>query len=77
MKYLDKVGFALCLIGAGGMAESYGMNRSLAISLLMIIAGGLMIFVGDMTNDAENYRRNNCNNDSNNLDRLFFLWGRK
>lgn len=71
MRHLDKIGFALCLIGAGGMAESYGLNKSLTISLLMIIAGGLMIFVGEMVNDKENYRR--ANSDSNVLDRLYFL----
>lgn len=72
MKYLDKVGFVLCLIGAGGMAESYGLNRSLSISLIMIITGGLMIWIGDMTNDAKNYRRNH-RSDSNIMDRPHFL----
>lgn len=71
MRHIDKIGFVLCLIGAGGMAESYGLNKSLAISLLMIIAGGLMIFVGEMVNDKENYSR--ANSDSNVLDRLYFL----
>lgn len=69
---MDKVGFALCLIGLGGMAESYGLNKSLATSFVLIIIGALMIFVGDMSNDIKTYKRNNAN-DSNVLDRLFFL----
>ena len=72
MKQLDKIGFVLCLIGTGGMAESYGLNKSLSISLAMIMLGGLMIFVGDMANDKENYRRANSDN-GNILDRLYFL----
>lgn len=71
MKHLDKIGFAICLIGIGGMAESYGLNRSFSISLIMIIVGGLLIFVGDMANDKENHRR--ANSSSNVLDRLYFL----
>ena len=72
MKHLDKVGFAIVLIGMGGMAEAYGFNKSFAISLTLIMLGGLMIFVGDMSNDIKNYKRNN-NADSNILDRLYFL----
>lgn len=72
MKHLDKVGFAIVLIGMGGMAEAYGFNKSFAISLTLIMLGGLMIFVGDMSNDIKTYKRNNAN-DSNVLDRLFFL----
>lgn len=72
MKHLDKVGFAIVLIGMGGMAEAYGFNKSFAISLTLIILGGLTIFVGDMSNDIKTYKRNNAN-DSNVLDRLFFL----
>lgn len=72
MRVLDKIGFGLCLIGIGGMAESYGFNKSLAISLVLMITGGLMIFVGDMANDTENYRRANSDN-GNVLDRLYFL----
>ncbi len=72
MKHLDKIGFTLFLIGAGGMAEAYGFNKSFAISLTMIIVGGLMIFVGDMNNDIQTYKRNNAA-DSNVLDRLHFL----
>lgn len=72
MKHLDKVGFAIVLVGLGGMAESYGLNKSLAISLTMIIVGSLMVGIGDLSNDIKTYKRNNrC--DSNVLDRLFFL----
>ena len=59
MKHFDKIGFALVLIGLGGMAEAYGFNKSLAISLSMIIAGGAMILIGDIKNDTENYKRSN------------------
>ena len=72
MKYFEKIGFVLTLLGFGGMAEAYGFNKSFAISLTLIIVGGLMIFVGDMSNDIKTYKRNNrC--DSNVLDRLYFL----
>lgn len=69
---MDKVGFVLCLLGAGGMAESYGLNKSLAVSLTMIILGGLLIAIGDISNDVKNYKRNNRRSD-NILDRLYFL----
>ena len=67
---MDKAGFILCLIGAGGMAEAYGFNKSFSISLTLIIIGGLLIFAGDMKHDTENFKRSdNCNV----LDRLYFL----
>ena len=72
MKHLDKLGFGLCLIGLGGAAESYGLNKSLAISLTLIIAGAILIFVGDLSDDIKTYKRNN-RSDSNVLDRLFFF----
>ena len=68
---MDKAGFVLTLLGLGGMAESYGLNKSFAISLTMIIVGALMILVGDMSNDIKTYKRNSA--DSNVLDRLYFL----
>ena len=71
MRHMDKIGFAIVVTGIGGMAESYGLNKSLAISLVMIITGGLLIFIGDMANDKENHRR--ANSDDNILDRLHFL----
>lgn len=72
MKHLDKIGFVLLLLGFGGMAEAYGFNKSFAISLTLVIAGGLLIFAGDMSNDIQTYKRNNAA-DSNVLDRLHFL----
>lgn len=72
MKHLDKVGFVLCLIGAAGAAESYGFNKSLSISLLLIIGGGLLIAIGDISNDIKTYKRNH-RSDSNRLNRLYFL----
>lgn len=77
MRHLDKIGFALCLVGTAGAAESYGLNRSLAISLILIITGGIMIFVGDLHNDIHRAKRTDNrkhrNYDSNVLDRLYFL----
>ena len=67
---ISSIGFVMCLIGAGGMAEAYGFNKSLAISLTLIIIGGLLIFVGDMKHDTENFKRSD---NSNVLDRLYFL----
>ena len=69
---VSKIGFVLALIGVGGMAEAYGFNKSLAISLTMVIIGGLMIFWGDTSNDIKAYTRNDRSN-SNVLDRLYFL----
>lgn len=67
---LSGIGFAVCLIGVAGMAEAYGFNKSLAISLTLIIIGGLLIFVGDLKHDTENFKRTD---NSNVLDRLYFL----
>ena len=69
---MDKAGFALCLIGLGGLAESYGLNKSMAFSLAMIIAGGILIAIGDMSSDFKNHKRYSGNN-ANVLDRLYFL----
>lgn len=67
---MNKIGFAMCLIGCGGMAEAYGNGRELSISLILIIAGALLIWIGDMKDDIENAKRTN---NSNVLDRLYFL----
>ena len=69
---MDKIGFALCLIGIGGMAESYGLNKSMAISLIMVITGGILIAIGELKNDIKNHKRSNPS-DCNVLDRLYFL----
>ena len=69
---MEKIGFVLTLLGFGGMAEAYGFNKSFAISLTLIIAGAILIGIGDMSTDIKNYKRNN-NADSNILDRLYFL----
>ena len=71
MKHLDKIGFVLCLLGFGGMAEAYGFNKSFAISLTLIIVGALMVGIGDVSNDIKTYKRNSA--DSNVLNRLYFL----
>lgn len=67
---MDKIGFTLCLLGCAGMAEAYGNNKSMAISLVLLIIGGLMIGINDVTKDIKAYKRD-CN--SNVLDRLYFL----
>jgi len=67
---MSKVGFAICLLGLGGLAEAYGNGRELSISLILIIAGALLIWIGDMKDDIENAKRTN---NSNVLDRLYFL----
>ena len=72
MRFLSKIGFALCLLGLGGLAESYGLNKSMAISLTLIIIGGLAIGIGDMYEDVKNAKRTD-NSRSNCLDRLYYL----
>jgi len=69
---MDKAGFAILLVGIGGMAESYGFNKSLAVSLILVIVGSILIAIGDISNDVKNYKRYN-RSDSNVLDRLYFL----
>ena len=69
---MDKAGFALCLIGLGGLAESYGLNKSMAFSLAIIIVGGILIAIGDMSSDFKNNKRDS-NDNANVLDRLYFL----
>ena len=64
---MDKIGFILCLFGAGGMAEAYGFNRSFVISLLMLIIGGLLIAKGEKREEKD-YKRSNS--DPN---RLYYL----
>ena len=71
-KSMDKAGFAIVLLGMGGMAEAYGFNKSFAISLVLIVTGALLIFVGDMSNDIKNHKRHSGNN-ANVLDRLYYL----
>lgn len=65
---MDKIGFCLCLVGLGGLAESYGEHKAFAISLILIIAGSLLILAGDMKNDIQNYKRSN-----NDHSRPYFL----
>ena len=69
---MSKVGFALGLIGLGGLAESYGNHKAFEISLILIILSAILIGIGDLSNDIKTYKRNNTA-DSNVLDRLFFL----
>lgn len=60
---MDKAGFALTLIGLGGLAEAYGNGRQLSISLILVICGALLVFFGDLKNDTQNYKRSrNTNN---------------
>ena len=72
MRHLSSAGFVLCLIGLGGLAESYGVNKSMAVSLTLIIIGGLAIGIGDMYEDVKSAKRTD-NTRSNCLDRLYFL----
>ena len=59
MKHLDKIGFVLALIGVAGMGEAYGFNRQFSISLILIICGAVLVLIGDVRNDAKNYKRSN------------------
>lgn len=72
MKHLDKIGFTSLLIGTAGMPESYMIPKHIAACMILIIIGCLMILIGDLYNDTQNYKRNN-HSDSNVLDRLYFL----
>lgn len=67
---MDKIGFALCLIGCGGLAEAYGNGKQLSLSLIFLIIGGILIAIGDIRNDVKNYKRDYH---ANVLDRLYFL----
>ena len=69
---MEKIGFVLCLISCGGIAEAYGNGKQLSLGLAMFIAGALLIAIGDLRHDIENNKQNhNC--DSNILNRLHFL----
>lgn len=72
MKHLSNAGFIALLIGFGGLAESYGFNKSFAVSLTLIIIGALAIGIGDMYEDVKRAKRTD-NSRSNCLNRLYFL----
>lgn len=64
---MEKVGFAMTLIGLGGLAEGYGDVQQIVISIVLIAIGaGLMrkFYEKDGTTHADN---------SNVLGRLRFL----
>lgn len=65
---VSKVGFAMCLIGAGGMAEAYGNAKQMIISIALISVGALMMRLGD-----EKVHIDRRDYSSNILDRLRFL----
>lgn len=69
---MDKVGFVLFLLGAGGVAEAYGNGKQLTIGLLMLISGALLIGIGDLHNDIKKAKRID-DYSANRLERLFFL----
>ena len=44
---MEYIGFAMALIGLGGLAECGGLNRGCFISLILTAAGGLLMYMGE------------------------------
>ena len=66
----SKVGFAISLIGLGGISEAYGNAKAIIISLTLIGLGALLMYHG------MRYEKNNGDSKSygsNVLNRLRFL----
>ena len=64
---MNKIGYALFLIGCGGLAESYGNVKQGVISIALI---GIGIVLMRLRNEKNDYSRTYS---SNVLDRLRFL----
>jgi hypothetical protein len=64
------IGFTMCLIGAGALAESFGDILSTTISALLLIIGGILLYRGNR-DEKENNEHSVSNR--NVLDRLYFL----
>lgn len=66
---MEYIGFAMALIGLGGLAECGGLNRGCFISLILTAAGGILMYMGEKNEKSHHIDRA----DRNVLDRLFFL----
>lgn len=64
---MKKMGYALALIGVGGLAEAYNNGKQILISLLLIGIGALLMRFGNEKNSVRHPDGINI------LDRLFFL----
>ena len=67
---MEKAGFALSLIGLGGLAEAYPNINKIIISLAIVGVGAMLMYLG-VTNEKKNNERRAS--DRNVLDRLYFL----
>lgn len=44
---MNKIGYAIALIGLGGLPETYGHIDKMVIALSLIIIGGLLLYIGE------------------------------
>lgn len=63
----SKIGFALALIGVGGIAEAYGNTKQIIISLTLIGLGALLMRFDDEKDSDRSIGNVNI------LDRLHYL----
>lgn len=68
---MEKIGFAIVLVGLGGAAEAYPNVNHITISLALIGIGAVLMYLGVSRNEKKNI--DNRGNSSNVLDRLRFL----
>ena len=52
---MNKLGFAMCLIGCAGMSEAYGSTRQMILSAVLIGAG--FYLMREKGNEKSNYNR--------------------